>query len=143
VANPSTAARPCHDFDSARSLAGHVFAVVTFALDPVSIASITAINDCASPTIGCVVADSTGDDGAVVKGEDNALAVGDDPVEDGVDIARGMRDEGNIDPGALARSGAIEGNEFTAADTGGAVDELIATDDDGSTDSGRNVGSEA
>jgi hypothetical protein len=128
VATPSTAARPCHDFDSARSLAGHVFAVVTFALDPVSIASITAINDCASPTIGCVVADSTGDDGAVVKGKDNALAVGDDPVEDGIDIARGMRDEGN---------------EFTAADTGGAVDELITTDDDGSTDSGRNVGSEA
>jgi hypothetical protein len=102
--------------------------VVTFALDPVSIASITAINDCASPTIGCVVADSTGDDGAVVKGKDNALAVGDDPVEDGIDIARGMRDEGN---------------EFTAADTGGAVEELITTDDDGSTDSGRNVGSEA
>jgi hypothetical protein len=141
VANPSTAARPCHDFDSARSLADHVLAVVTFALDPVSRASVTANNDCASPTIGCIVADSTGDDGAVVKGEDNALAVGDDPVEDGIDIPRGMRNEGNINPGALARSGAIEGNEFTAADTGGGGDELITTDDDGSTDSGRNAGS--
>jgi hypothetical protein len=141
VANPSTAAQLCHDFDSARSLAGHVFAVATFALDLVSRASVTVVNDCTSATIGCIVADSTGDDGAVVKGEDNALAVGDDPVEDGIDIARGMRDEGNIDPGALARSGAIVGNEFTAADTGGGGDELITTDDDGPADSGRNAGS--